>query len=109
MRKQRQVQIMGSSFYPGAGAHIARMRPGQMLSAMREPTNKFDPNAVSVYIFNQQLGHFPRGFAAELAPLMDAGTAAVRVWKSKDPKYLGVGVIVVEWEDGKDVAIDPCS
>jgi hypothetical protein len=107
-RKQRQVQIMGSSFYPGAGNHLARMRPGQQLAVVREPTNKYDPNAVAVYIFNQQLGHFPRGFAAELAPLIDAGTAAIKVWKSRDPKFDKAAVIVVEWEDGKQED-DPCA
>lgn len=107
-RKQRQVQIMGSSFYPGAANHIARMRPGQQLAVVREPTNKYDPNAVAVYIFNQQLGHFPRGFAAEIAPLIDAGTADVKVWKSRLPKFDRVGVIVVEWEDGKQED-DPCA
>ena len=109
-KKQRQVQIMGSSFYTGAGAHIARMRAGQQLMVVREPTNKHDPNAIAVYIFNQQLGHLPRGFAAEIAPLMDAaGAPMVRAWKSKDPKFTGVGVIVVEWDDGKEEDIDPAS
>jgi hypothetical protein len=106
-RVQRQVQIMGSSFYPGAGTRIAGLGLGQRLSLKREPDNKFDKNAVAVYVFNQQLGHFPRGFAAEIAPLIDAGTAEVRAWKSQNPKFLGVGIIVVEWEDGK--SIDPAS
>ncbi len=99
---------MGSSFYPGAGTYLAKMRPGQQLSVVREPTNQYDPNAVAVYIFNQQLGHLPRGFAAEVAPLIDAGIANIRVWKSQDPKYFGVGVIVVQWEDGKQED-DPCA
>jgi hypothetical protein len=110
MIEKRQVQIMGSSFYPNAGTCIARMRLGQPLIAKREPTNKYDRNAVAVYQQNMQLGHFPRGFAAEVAPLMDAGTANVKVWKSKNPKFLGVGIIVVQWENGKpEEEIDPAS
>lgn len=97
--QKRQVQIMGSPYYPGAGTLIARMRRGQQLRVEREPNNEHDVNAVAVHIFNQKLGHFPRGFAAEVAPLMDAGYA-LKAHKSRDPRFDGVGIIVVEWEDG---------
>lgn len=105
---------MGTSFYPNAATYIARMAAGQPLIARREPKNKFDKNAVAVFIHGQQLGHFPRGFAAEIAPLMDAGTANVKVWKSKNLRFLGVGIIVVEWDNGKlepeaETDIDPAS
>lgn len=95
--EKRQVSIVGSSFYPGAGDQWARMRPGQPLRAEREPNNEYDANAVAVHIFNQKLGHFPRGFAAEVAPLMDAGKA-LKIWKSRDPRFGGSCVTVVEWE-----------
>lgn len=101
---------MGSSFYQGAGTRIAGLGLGQKLRAVREPTNQYDTNAVAVFVLNQQLGHFPRGFAAEVAPLMDAGTADMKIWKSQNPKFLGVGIIVAEWEDGKGEAeVDPAS
>lgn len=99
--QKRQVQIMGSPFYPGASTYIAKMGPGQPLRVVREPNNEHDGNAVAVFIHSQQLGHFPRGFAAEIAPLIDAGIAVPKVWKSRNPKFTGVGIIVVEWEDGK--------
>jgi hypothetical protein len=102
--QKKRVQIMGSSFYPGAGEQLARMRPGQQLRVEREPKNKYDTNTISVHIFNQQLGHFPRGFAAEIAPLMDAGNK-VMAHKSRDPRFAGTGVIVVEWE----IEDDPCA
>jgi len=95
--QERQASIMGSSFYPGAGNHIPRLRPGQQLRVEREPTNKYDPNAISLHIFNQKLGHLPRGLAAELAPLMDAGVT-VTVHKSRDPRFGTSGVVVVRWE-----------
>lgn len=94
---RRLVSVVGSTYYPGADVQWARMRPGQQLRAEREPNNEHDANAVSVHIFNQQLGHFPRGFATEVAPLMDAGKA-LKVWKSKDPRFGGSCVTVVEWE-----------
>jgi hypothetical protein len=95
--EKRQVSIVGSSFYPGATDWLARMSPGQKLRVEREPNNQYDANAVSVHIFQQKLGHFPRGFAAEVAPLMDAGKKLI-AWKSRDPRFAGTGVMVVEWE-----------
>jgi hypothetical protein len=94
---KRLVSIVGSSFYPGADVQLARMRPGQQLRVEREPANPYDPNAISVHIFNQQLGHFPRGFAAEVAPIMDAGMK-LSARKSRDPRFGSSGVMVVEWE-----------
>jgi hypothetical protein len=95
--EKRQVSIVGSSFYQGAGNWLAKMAPGQQLRVEREPNNQYDANAVAVYIFNQKLGHFPRGFAAEVAPLMDKGYKLIAT-KSRDPRFAGTGVMVVEWE-----------
>lgn len=95
--EKRQVSIVGSSFYPGAGNWIAKLAPGQRLRVEREPNNQYDANAIAVYIFQQKLGHFPRGFAAEVAPLMDAGLKLTAI-KSRDPRFAGSGVMVVEWE-----------
>ena len=95
--EKRQVNIMGSPNYPGAGEQIVRMRPGQQLRVVREPKNPYDVNAIAVHIFNQKLGHFPRGFAAEVAPLMDAGYKVI-AHKSRDPRFAQSGVMVVEWE-----------
>lgn len=95
--EKRQVSIVGSTFYPGASNWIAKLGPGQQLRVEREPNNQYDANAVAVYIFQQKLGHFPRGFAAEVAPLMDAGHR-LSATKSRDPRFAGSGVMVVEWE-----------
>jgi hypothetical protein len=96
-KQQRQASIMGASFYPGAMNWITKMKPGQPLRLEREPNNPADVNAIAVYIFDQKLGHLPRGFAEELAPLADAG-GVITAWKSQDPKFAGSGVIVVEWD-----------
>jgi HIRAN domain len=95
--QKRQVSIVGSSFHPGAGNWLTRLKPRQQLRVEREPRNKYDTNAVSVWIFHQCLGYFPRGFAAEVAPLMDAGYK-LSAWKSSDPRFATSGVMVVEWE-----------
>lgn len=74
----RNTNIMGSSFYAGAGNIIMRLRPDAPLILEREPTNKYDANAIKVCVRTtsggaRQLGHVSRQIAAHLAPLMDAG------------------------------------
>lgn len=95
--QKRQVSIVGSSFYPGASNWIAKMKGGQQVRLEREPTNKYDVNAIAVHLFAQKLGHLPRGFAAEVAPFMDAGLKTT-AHKSRDPRFIGTGVLIVEWE-----------
>lgn len=95
------ANIVGSSFYPNAGNIISRLRPGAKLVLKREPTNKFDKNAVAVF-FNfsgnlTQLGHLSRGLAELLAPKLDKG---VEVTAKKAP-ILG-GVITLEWDQGEE-------
>lgn len=69
--------IMGSSFVPGAGALIDRLKPNQPLAFLREPTNEHDSNAVKIMWGARQLGWLPRGLAATIAPLMDAGVNVI--------------------------------
>lgn len=101
MLAKMTANIVGSSFYPNAGNIIARLRPGAKLVLKREPTNKFDKNAVAVY-FNfsgnmTQLGHLSRGLAELLAPKLDSGTE-VRVTKAP---IMG-GVINLEWDQDEE-------
>lgn len=73
----KQFTIMGSSFLPGAGALIDRLKPNQPIELRREPTNKHDKNAVQVLWGVRQLGWVPRQLASTLAPIMDAGTEVI--------------------------------
>lgn len=86
--------IMGSSFYPGAGNIIMRIRPGVKLRLQREPDNKFDKNAIGVFFSDTKLGHVGRGLAALLAPRMDAG---LEVLAEKHPA--NGAVIVLSWDE----------
>jgi hypothetical protein len=95
--EKKIISIVGSTFYPGAFEQIVRLRPGQRLLVVREPKNPYDTNAIAVHLLNQKLGHFPRGFAAEIAPIMDAGLKVI-AHKSRDPRFAQSGVMVVEWE-----------
>lgn len=71
---RRKVQIVGTSFVHGAGRVLAGMRGGAEFVLKREPTNQFDPNAVAVHTkLGFRVGYCPRGFAKDIAPILDAG------------------------------------
>ena len=49
---------------------------GDLLEFVREPTNRFDPNAIRVTLRGQptqQVGYVPRNYAALIAPQIDSG------------------------------------
>lgn len=55
-----------------------RIHDGEALSAqlIRQPDNRFDPNAIEVVILDQQIGYVPKRLAARLAPMLDSGQTA---------------------------------
>ncbi|KAG8729374.1 hypothetical protein FRC12_021024, partial [Ceratobasidium sp. 428] len=58
--------VVGIQYYDGL------VGPGEQVNLVREPTNKYDRNAIQVMnIRLKQVGHIPRQTAAELAPLID--------------------------------------
>ena len=83
---EKQFSIVGSSFVLNADAYIRRLRAGHALTLMREPTNKYDGNAILVLFGKQKLGYVPRGLASQIAPLMDAGVNVIAI-KDKNPLY----------------------
>ncbi|KAG8948964.1 hypothetical protein FRC04_009165 [Tulasnella sp. 424] len=66
------TKIVGVQYYRGmVGA-------GELVSVVREPTNRYDSNAIRVLNASEtQVGHLPRPVAAKLAPLMDQGRVSV--------------------------------
>lgn len=73
----RVFTLMGSSFVNGAGQIIDKLRPNQMLTLKRQPENLHDKNAVLLILGQRALGWVPRGVAAEIAPIMDAGIPVI--------------------------------
>ena len=72
------VTAAGLQFYRYAGPDDLGGRviptPGDRLALVRAPDNPADANAVEIWWRNEhQLGHLPRGVAAELAPRLDGG------------------------------------
>ena len=82
----KEFSIVGSSFRPGASNLISRLRQGQSLLLVREPKNKYDQNAVLVVWSNRALGYIPRGLAAKIAPVLDAGKSVI-CRKARTPNY----------------------
>lgn len=78
-----------TSLITGAYALAQKMRQGQPLLLLREPTSKIDPNDVMVFLptvaGNRKIGYLPLGLAKEIAPLMDSG---VKVIARKAPNVL---------------------
>ncbi|KIP02391.1 hypothetical protein PHLGIDRAFT_297330 [Phlebiopsis gigantea 11061_1 CR5-6] len=61
-----RTNVVGIQYYEGL------VGPGEEVTLVREPTNKYDRNAIKVVnIGRNQVGHIPREVAARLAPLMD--------------------------------------
>ncbi|QRW08198.1 SWI/SNF-related matrix-associated actin-dependent regulator of chromatin subfamily A member 3-like 3 [Ceratobasidium sp. AG-Ba] len=61
-----QSQVVGIQYYDGL------VGPGEQVNLVREPTNKYDRNAIQVMNMRlKQVGHIPRQTAANLAPLID--------------------------------------
>lgn len=101
MAQKMKANIVGSSFYKGAGALIPRIKPGSPLVLKRKPDNPHDKNAIAVFFrfsgIDTQLGHLSRGLAELLAPKIDAG-AEVRCTKASV-----VGAVVnLEWDAPAD-------
>ncbi|KAG7098689.1 hypothetical protein E1B28_000603 [Marasmius oreades] len=62
------TKVVGIQYYKGL------VGPGEEVVLRREPSNKYDRNAICVSnIGGSQVGHLPRDVVARLAPMLDAG------------------------------------
>ena len=65
------TRVAGVTF-DGRQSVIARLSIGENILLRREPTNPYDPNAISVECENRwQIGYLNRHLAAMLAPFFD--------------------------------------
>lgn len=80
---------------------------GSFFILVREPENKFDPNAIKVMAYGKyDLGYIPRYTAELLAPLLDSGKASrratfVRANFSTKVKNGNTGLTIKIYEHGK--------
>jgi hypothetical protein len=87
----KDFTIARINLIPGAHAIVQRIRQGAPLILARDPTDKYDPNAIMVIIAQppaskRKIGYLPPGLAKELAPLMDAGLNII-ARKAPNPLY----------------------
>jgi hypothetical protein len=73
----REVEVHGESYSNPDGvsrtAIIATLKVGDMLQFVREPDNKFDPNAILIMSPQGAIGYVNSDDAAEIAVWMDRG------------------------------------
>ena len=67
--------LAGLSFRPiDAKAAANELIEGDQLNLVREPTNRFDENAIQVHTLNGDfIGYIAKDLAATLAPMIDNG------------------------------------
>ena len=88
-----QTAIVGVRFYEGASTLLAAEELRDLPPALvREPDNKYDKNAIAVYLDDTKVGHIPAPQAKILAPMLDAGR------KVLDIKRRGVTGLVLTLE-----------
>ena len=90
--KQFYTKIVGVTF-DDRQKHIASVRLGDHLTAVKEPNNQYDPNAIAVYSKKHQIGYLSRQVANSLKN-QDKIDILVSQITGKDKETLGVNVIV---------------
>ena len=68
----------------------------ESFALVREPKNRYDPNAIKVEIAGLHLGYLPKHLAKDLAPKMDSGRSflAFFVRRNESPYHETVGLTV---------------
>ena len=64
--------IAGFTYYDGVLA-FNQLKIGQEVKLVAEPNNKFDKNAVAIFIDNNMLGYIPRSCNREVSKVLNAG------------------------------------
>ena len=78
--REIRTKVRGISHRNGDGTRrqkiVRQCRCGQQLRLIREPDNRYDQNAIAVYVGHSQLGYVSRDLASDLAPIIDDGGSA---------------------------------
>jgi hypothetical protein len=79
MIKNVKLKVVGVTFTNEDGTSrqsiIREIIADDTITLRREPTNKFDTNAVAVFVDGEgQVGYIGKDYSSILAPMMDAGT-----------------------------------
>lgn len=78
MIKNVKLKVVGVTFTNEDGLSrqgiIAALNDNDKIFLRREPTNKYDTNAIAVFTEYGQVGYIGKDYSSILAPMMDAGT-----------------------------------
>ena len=78
MIKNVKLKVVGVTFTNEDGTsrqHIIKeLTANDNIVIRREPTNKFDTNAIAVFTTKGQVGYIGKDYSSILSPMMDAGT-----------------------------------
>jgi hypothetical protein len=70
--RSEKTYVAGTKYHQETANHC---RKGDPVQLVRDPANKFDPNAIAVFHGPSQLGFVPKDLAADLRPHFDSGAA----------------------------------
>ncbi len=74
----KSYSIVGTQFTGTPKSFLAGLQPGTAAVLIREPTNKYDGNAVAVWIEGRRVGYIPKAQNVTLAQYIDqAGVGQV--------------------------------
>lgn len=85
MSTKQVYSIVGTNFCgPKAQVLIKALKPGADVVLVREPDNKFDKNAVAVWVDGERIGYVPKATNRALAAFIDQGG---RDWPEPSPVH----------------------
>ena len=107
MIKNVKLKVVGVTF-EGRQEIIKQLDLSSTITIRREPTNKFDKNAIMVMSEKGQIGYIGKDYATILAPMMDGGTQfnadIAELGEYKDTHY--VHIVINEVEVSKNIYDD---
>lgn len=93
MIKNVKLKVVGVTF-DGRQEIIKQLTQKDIVTLRREPTNKYDTNAIAVFTEKGQVGYLAKDYSSILAPMMDAGTqfsaTIAEVGEYKNTHYLHI-------------------
>jgi hypothetical protein len=77
---QMTVAVVGINFKGAAATEcIVRAAAGYAARLVREPTNRYDSNAVQVHVLGMNVGFIPKTHNLALATAMDSGAEPIAI------------------------------
>lgn len=99
------TKVAGVTF-EGRQLVLDKTHAGDVVLLMLEPENKYDPNAIAVWVYYgngnglRQIGYIPREIAAEIAPAIEGESLLGKVFEitggfeKRDGSYASYGCII---------------